>query len=168
MYVKHIHKFSYDFCNSILLQLDNCPKIYLFLDASGELNPNSKTIYRNQPSNTDGWDINALPQIEELKSILHNNIQNITEFEFEVLRLDSGKTSKEHMDSWDYTCIVLLNDTFDGGRLMVESIDSNLELGDVVYFAGVNKHYVSPILNGERFSLVCFMKTKIKSEKTFI
>jgi hypothetical protein len=167
MYVTHIHKFSYEFCNSILLQLDECPKIYLSLDDSVS-ESQTKTIYRNQPSNADAWDINLLPQIDELKALLHNSIPNITEFEFEVLRLDNTKTSKEHMDSWDYTAILLLNDKFDGGRLMVESVDSNLSLGDIVYFPGINKHYVSPIQNGERFTLVCFMKTKIKTEKTLI
>lgn len=168
MAIKHIHTFSHEFCNSILSQLDTCPKIYLMMDTTIIVNPQLNRVYKNQPSNADAWDINGLPQIEELKSILNNNIPNIIEFEFEVLRMDDTKTSKEHMDSWDYTSITLLNDEFDGGGLIVESMDSNLSLGDMVYFPGTDKHYVNSITNGERFSLVCFMKTKKKTKKTII
>ncbi len=168
MYVSNVHKFSTEFCNSILGKLNTCPKIYLLLDEQADITMKDGNIFKNQPSNADAWNVNHLPEVSEIQKLLSQKIPNVTEFECEVLRMDNTKLSKEHIDSWDYTSITLLNDSFDGGSLIVESIDSNLSIGDCVYFQSAYKHYVSPVFNGERFTLVCFMKTKTKDKVTLI
>lgn len=99
---------------------------------------------------------------------MNTHINNISEFHFCVQRLDVNKKSKSHTDSYDFTSVILLNDEFENGDLIIDNEHSNLKKGEFLIFNSNKMHYVEKITNGERYTLVGFINTKKKIEKTLL
>lgn len=70
-----------------------------------------------------------------------------------------------HSHVTPYSFIIFLNDDFEGGELIFNNITIKPKKGQMVYFSGEEKHYVKRVTNGHRYSLVCFLKSKLKFEK---
>jgi hypothetical protein len=165
--MKKIHKFQKDFCDKILNNLSSFEMGAMQFRRDPITNLDIKTI-PHQPSNADIWEVNELAIIDEVKNKISNEIPLIDHFECNVLRLDNSKKNEEHIDTTDYTAILLLNDKFNGGNLIVKKQNMELEIGDLCYFPSSYKHYVEPVIDGERYTLVLFVTLGSKVKKTLL
>ena len=164
-----IHTFPEDFCDGILKLLNNENKIIIQYKDDVVENDLNLSVQKNQPTDADGWNLN---ESTDVVSIILNKVdewvKNIDTYSFVVQRLDETKHSIPHVDFLDYTLVLLLNNTFDGGELIIENIPSQLKKGSLIIFEGKKMHYVSKITKGERFTLVGFLSIKKKIKKTLL
>lgn len=166
--MKKIHKFSEKFCDEIILSLKDCKKFILQYKNETIANDDKLNIVVNQPTNADGWYPNDFLYISEIESIIKTNIESVDTLEFVIQRLDVNKKSDPHRDSYNYTAVLLLNDTFEGGDLIIDNTKSNLKKGELIYFSARDEHYVEKLTSGERYTLVVFIKLKNKLNKSMI
>ena len=57
---------------------------------------------------------------------------------------------------------IFLNDDFKGGELIFDNITVRPQKGQLVYFTGDEVHNVNSVLEGDRYTLVSFLKSDIK------
>ena len=123
-------------------------------------------------------------------NIYHFNAVNITKkvdnFSFtkklfkEINNLnleDNGTLRIQHVDSTikaveiphthtlPYSFVVFLNDDFQGGELIFDNIKINPKKGQLIYFNGSEGHYVNPVIEGDRYTLISFLKKNINFHK---
>jgi hypothetical protein len=164
-----IHSFDIDFCKNII---ESLPTMKRFIAQYENEKVNIEfgvEIEKNQPTDAEGW--RPLPDdenIKYIKSILKNNIKNVKDAYCVIQRLDSNKKSTPHRDSYDYTGVILLNDNFSGGDLIVDGKNSDLKVGDFFVFPSQKLHYVQKINSGQRYTLITFIKKENKNNKTLI
>lgn len=166
--MKKIHKFSAEFCDEIISSLKYCKKGILQYKNENVRNNDNLEIMGNQPTNADAWYPNNILYMLEIENILKNNIESIDEFEFVIQKLDINKKSSPHRDSYNYTAVLLLNDTFEQGDLIIDNRKSNLKKGELIYFSSSDEHYVEKLSSGERYTLVVFINLKNKTKKSLI
>lgn len=166
--MKKIHKFSEEFCDEIISSLKYYKKFILQYKNETIINNNGLKIIENQPTNADAWYPNNSPYILEIENILKTNIESIDTLEFVIQKLDINKKSSPHKDSYNYTAVLLLNDTFEQGDLIIDNTKSNLKKGELIYFSARDEHYVEKLSSGERYTLVVFIKLKNKAKKSLI
>jgi hypothetical protein len=132
-------------------------------------NDDDLNIDINQPTNADAWRIDENKEIiNEIINVIVKHDENIGECIFVVQRLDNTKKSNPHKDSYNFTMVILLNDNFKDGELMIEDVPANLKKGEVLIFNSNRIHYVDKVTEGERYTLVGFLKVKEKNKKTLI
>jgi len=165
--MKKIHKFTKNFCEEVIDNLSTLEMGIMQYKNEPVENTDLKVML-NQPSSANIWEVNDLEIINEVKQIILKEIPNVDSFVCNVLRLDNTKKNEEHVDTSDYTVIVLLNDNFSGGNLIVKKQNMGLEIGDLFYFPSSYKHYVEPVLSGQRYTLVLFVSLNKKNKKTLI
>ena len=84
-----------------------------------------------------------------------------------------NKNDDYHLDKSDLTTITFLNDDFSGGEF--EYIDDNDEVDQIKPKKGLSilqnnllLHRVKNVIEGDRYTLVCFLKTETKNKKTLL
>jgi hypothetical protein len=109
---------------------------------------------------------NYIKESVKLNCILENVwINKITE--------DTNKKDEFHTDTSDFTMIMYLNDDFIGGEFeYIDKLGDSIKIKpkkDTIVFSN-NKllHRVLPVLNGVRYSLVCFYNFEKKLKKTIL
>jgi hypothetical protein len=164
-----VHTFSEEFCDEIIGLLDNKDKVIIHYEKSEIHNELDLPIQKNQPTDADGWDFNRNKDIiDKIINVITNYIGDIDEHPFVVQRLDKTKKSKPHYDYMDYTAVLLLNNNFKGGELIIEDVEASLKKGNLILFRSNRIHYVSKVTEGERYTLVGFIGLKKKIKKTFL
>lgn len=73
---------------------------------------------------------------------------------------------KPHRHTLPFSFVVFLNDEYGGGNLIFDNVIIKPKRGQLVYFCGSEGHYVSKVTNGDRYTLVSFLKKNIKFYKT--
>lgn len=86
---------------------------------------------------------------------------------------DTNKDDTFHSDSSDLTIVTYLNDEYSGGEFEYmnwyrEIIKIQAQKGLSLIMNNILPHRVSPVLDGTRYSLVCFFDLINKNEKTII
>jgi predicted 2-oxoglutarate/Fe(II)-dependent dioxygenase YbiX len=71
-----------------------------------------------------------------------------------------------HVEAW--TSIVFLNDDFEGGELIVDNCIIKPKKNQLILFTGNEPHMVTPIINGERFTLVSISEKKAILKKNML
>lgn len=66
-----------------------------------------------------------------------------------------------HTDKEPFTFIIFLNDNFSGGELIYENVVVTPKVGQLLYTSGDEPHYVKRVNEGDRYTLVCFLKENI-------
>ena len=164
-----IYTFSEEFCNKVIELLDDNDKIIIHYEKSEINNDLDLPIQKDQPTDADGWDFNKNTSIiDKIINVIGNYIENVEEYPFVVQRLDKTKKSKPHYDYNDYTAVLLLNNDFKGGELIIEDVEAGLKKGNLILFKSNKIHYVSKVTDGERYTLVGFIGLKKKTKKTFL
>jgi hypothetical protein len=86
---------------------------------------------------------------------------------------NTNKDDSFHTDSSDLTIVTYLNDEYIGGEF--EYLNWHRKIIKIKSHAGLSlimdnilPHRVSPVLSGDRFSLVCFFDLVTKNKKTLI
>lgn len=71
-----------------------------------------------------------------------------------------GESHNWHDDTiyYDITTITYLNDSYEGGRTIVENIEIEPEVGKYIEFNSSKMHMVTELISGERFVLLCWYK----------
>jgi len=69
---------------------------------------------------------------------------------------------KPHGHFLPYSFVIFLNDNFKGGELMFDNITIKPQKGQLVYFTGDEVHSVNSVLEGDRYTLVSFLKSDIR------
>lgn len=84
-----------------------------------------------------------------------------------------NKNDDFHIDKSDLTIITFLNDNFLGGEF--EYIDDNEVASQIKPKKGLSilqnnllLHRVKNVIEGDRYTLICFLKTEIKNKKTLL
>ena len=84
-----------------------------------------------------------------------------------------NKNDDYHLDKSNLTMITFLNDDFAGGEF--EYIDDNDVVGQIKPKKGLSilqnnllLHRVKNVIEGDRYTLVCFLETEIKNKKTLL
>jgi hypothetical protein len=75
-----------------------------------------------------------------------------------------GESHNWHDDTiyYDITTITYLNDSYEGGRTIVENIEIEPEVGKYIEFNSNKMHMVTELISGERFVLLCWYKNNIE------
>lgn len=75
-----------------------------------------------------------------------------------------GESHNWHDDTiyYDITTITYLNDSYEGGRTIVENIEIEPEVGKYIEFNSSKMHMVTELISGERFVLLCWYKNNIE------
>lgn len=169
MDTKIIHTFSEEFCDNIIKLLNDKDKVIIQYKNSVVENNLDLPIQKNQPTDADAWDFSKNADIiDVVLNKINDYIKNIDNYKFVVQKLDKTKISIPHTDYLDYTSVLLLNDEFDGGELIIENIPSNLKKGNLIIFDAQKMHHVTKIINNERYTLVGFIALKKKTNKTLL
>jgi hypothetical protein len=164
-----VYTFPEEFCNQIIESLNDKDIIIIQYKNSAIKNESNQRVESNQPTNADGWDFNKNKEVTgKIINVVNDYIENIEDYKFVVQRLDKTKKSSPHYDHTDYTVVLLLNDKFSGGELIIEDVESNLKKGNLILFKSNKLHHVSKLTEGERYTLVGFISQKKKNKKTLI
>lgn len=86
---------------------------------------------------------------------------------------ETNKDDTFHTDTSDLTIVTYLNDDYTGGEFEYinrsnKPIKIQTQLGLSLIMDSILMHRVSPVLSGNRYSLVCFFDMITKNEKTII
>jgi predicted 2-oxoglutarate/Fe(II)-dependent dioxygenase YbiX len=86
---------------------------------------------------------------------------------------ETNKDDTFHTDTSDLTIVTYLNDDYTGGEFEYinksnKPIKIETQLGLSLIMDSILMHRVSPVLSGNRYSLVCFFDMITKNEKTII
>lgn len=167
--MRKVHVFPRSFCNEIIEKLNENVRFVLQYEDETIINEDEVKVIQHQPTNADGWypkpDSDYMLEIME---VLKGNIDNIENTLTVIQRLDTEKKSKPHRDSYDFTTVLLLNDEFKGGDLIIEKESADLKIGELVIFDSREMHYVEKLTEGERYTLITFVNTIKKKEKSLI
>jgi hypothetical protein len=167
--MQKIHFFSDMFCDNVLNSLNDDNRYILHYKGDKIDNKNNLKIDINQPTDADAWCIDENKEIvDQIMDVILKHDENIGECTFVVQRLDNIKKSNPHKDRYNFTLVILLNDNFKDGELMIEDIPANLKKGEVLIFNSNRTHYVDKVTEGERYTLLGFLKVKEKNKKTII
>ena len=79
-----------------------------------------------------------------------------------VTKYNVGQSCRVHNDPTDITVIILLNDEFEGGELVVGKRKLRLRQGDAVVFSDRLLHSVFEIISGERYALSVWLNVQNK------
>jgi hypothetical protein len=167
--MQKIHIFTEEFCDKVIRSLNDDNKYLLQYKKDEINNEENLNVDSNQPTDADAWRIDKNKEIiDQVLEVVNKHNENIGECTFVVQRLDNTKRSSPHRDSYNFTLVLLLNDDFKDGQLMIEEIPANLKKGEVLIFNSNSIHYVDKVTEGERYTLVGFLKVKEKNKKTLI
>lgn len=85
-----------------------------------------------------------------------------------IQHVDSAIKAVEiaHTHTLPYSFVAFLNDDFSGGELIFDNIKINPKKGQLIYFNGNEGHYVQRVIDGDRYTLICFIKNNINFYKT--
>lgn len=85
-----------------------------------------------------------------------------------IQHVDSSINAVEipHTHTLPFSFVVFLNDDYEGGDLVFDNITIKPKKGQLIYFHGTEGHYVSSVMGGDRYTLVCFLKCGIDFHKT--
>lgn len=85
-----------------------------------------------------------------------------------IHRTDRDSIWSEHSDdaggrNIEYGVIIYLNDNFDGGELVYPNSNISIkpETGMLVYHKGNERHFVSKVRSGKRYTLTSFIRSPI-------
>ena len=119
---------------------------------------------------------------DRLKEVLKekvkiNGFDTTNLYLFQFTEYDKGGHFDWHVDSTKeilsdryYSCIILLNEDYEGGELEIkenyETITIQKNAGDLILFPSAYLHRVSPVLEGKRYTLVNWVIIDINKPKT--
>lgn len=80
----------------------------------------------------------------------------------EIVFWQEGEEHDEHVDTpfYDTTCIINLNDSFEGGRTSVQYNEVEPKTGQLIYFNASIPHSVSELTKGERYVILVWYNNK--------
>lgn len=148
-----------------ILNSNECNEFINFYNnnVNNKIDVNSDNIYHFDYVNL----INNLGDFNFFKRInLTNNI--VDRIRVQHIDKETNILEKFHCDYQAYSFIVFLNDDFEGGELIYRNLNITPIKGQLIYHDGITEHYVKKIKNGNRFTLVCFLKKYIDFNKNII
>lgn len=77
-----------------------------------------------------------------------------------VTKYDAGQLCKAHTDPADITVIVLLNNSFTDGELVIGKRKIKLDVGDAVVFSDRLMHSVTEVTTGTRYAVSVWLNIK--------
>lgn len=125
----------------------------------------------------DKNDIEIKPIIDKVTNIIKETINksrvDILGLWINKVNSDSNKNDDFHKDSSDLTFLLYLNENFDGGEFeYINGENQKIKIKPKINLSIISNdklyHRVSPVINGERFSLVMFFGVGKKKENTLI
>jgi hypothetical protein len=141
-----------------------------------ETNPHNKRLGKNDygtkfvGSKTFFCDIRNKQLVDIVKKYI--NINETTEYisNIHYINYKIGEEAKEHVDTGSSirTYIILLNDSFTGGKFYLDNIHIPLKLSEIIEFDADLPHKVTPITYGNREVLVIWVLPSQKSKKTLV
>lgn len=141
-----------------------------------ETNPYNKRIDKNHystelvKSETFFCDTRNKELVDVVKKYI--NINEITEYiaNIHYINYKIGEEAKEHVDTGSSirTYIMLLNDSFEGGKFYLDNTHINLKLGEIIEFDANLLHKVTPIISGNREVIAIWVLPSQKNKKTII
>lgn len=75
-------------------------------------------------------------------------------------------TTIPHTHTTPFNFIIFLNSNYEGGNLFIGGEYIKPETGTMIYFTGDEEHYPTPVPNGERYVIACFLMKDIFENKT--
>ena len=82
--------------------------------------------------------------------------------------IDVKPLPNPHTHATPYNFIIFLNDDFEGGNLVFETGEIfKPEVGTMILFEQ-ELHYPTPVTNGERWVIACFLNRWINTEKKLL
>lgn len=99
---------------------------------------------------------------------MNTTLPKFSKFDFEIFRVQMvdesiNQVENFHVDEAPFSCVVFLNNDFDGGELIFSDKNSNPKIsytpkmGDMLYFTGDEPHKVNNCI-GKRYTIVGFIK----------
>ncbi len=151
---------------NILFSEEECLKIFNYIDTNITNWEMSDRKYNSQPikySLDNEWLFNRLKSfVEENTNIKIKKIKETIHFH----KFVKGDWFDKHNDVREdrvYAVGVLLNDNFDGGNFKLYNPNEqtlNKTIGNTYLFDVKIEHEITPILSGERYSLLWFLQNK--------
>lgn len=167
--MKRVHTFSKTFCDGLIASINDKDRIILQYGYENVNNEENYRVVSQQPINSDVWKIDYENEyIIEVLKILNEQIENLYKHRTYIQRFNSEKKCKPHRDTSNYTSILLLNDEFIGGDLIINNNNSNLKLGELIIFDSNEIHYIDKVIDGQRYTLVSFINVRDKKQKSLI
>jgi hypothetical protein len=162
--VKSIYQFDDDFCNGLISIVDESQCYSLEL-----CRPVDPTIERVQNTNALQFEIPSnLPQNLILNNIIETEIDNVVGIRSVIEIADKTKRYMPYSYQNPYVFIVVLNNTFSGGRASIDSNLVSLNKGELICIYPNEIFNVEAITNGKRYSLISYVDVKIKKNKSVI
>ncbi len=95
--------------------------------------------------------------------LFNNKLKVINPVKFRIQSvnpsIDINDKPHRHAEAW--TSIVFLNDDFEGGELVIDNSIIHPKKNQLVLFTGNEPHMVTPMVSGERFTLVSISEKKV-------
>jgi predicted 2-oxoglutarate/Fe(II)-dependent dioxygenase YbiX len=85
---------------------------------------------------------------------------NPVKFRIQSVNANIDINDKMHIHAESWTSIVFLNDDFEGGELIIDNCILKPKKNQLILFTGNEPHMVTPIVSGERFTLVSISEKK--------
>jgi trehalose utilization protein len=74
-----------------------------------------------------------------------------------------------HTHPTPYNFVIFLNEGFEGGNLVFETGEVfKPKVGTMIFFEGGDGHYPTPVIEGERWVIACFLNSWINLKKEFL
>jgi len=114
--------------------------------------------------------IDIINNLENFNIFSKNNIGKEKIDRIRIQHVDNSISMVEnpHTHKTPFSFIIFLNDNFMGGELVFDNVKIKPSIGQMVYFSGFESHYVENIVEGDRYTLVCFLKTQLTIQKQII
>lgn len=98
-----------------------------------------------------------------LEKFLPNDLSYVSDRMY-VTKYDTEQKCTPHIDPADITAIILLNNNFDGGELIINKKKVPLEMGDAIIFSDKLVHSVNKITNGTRYALSIWLNIQTNNK----
>ena len=152
-----------------LLSVEQCSNILESLPIQEEIK-----LLSGEISTIDQWHKNkitdqrcSLNVDKDLLSILEQNLPNNLTYisdRMYVTKYDVGQECTSHTDPSDITAIILLNNDFHGGDLIINKRKVTLKMGDAIIFSDRLVHSVNKITNGTRYALSIWLNIQTNNK----
>lgn len=129
---------------------------------------NQNKIVKNENDNV--YHFNAIDILNDINGFLFTKRffkkSNIDRLRIQHLDNTINFVESPHGHYLPFSLVIFLNDGFNGGELVFDNITIIPKKGQIVYFTGDELHYVKPVLNGDRYTLVSFLTSDLGISKT--
>jgi hypothetical protein len=162
--MKYVYQFDNSFCDRLVSIVDK-NQCYSAEICRAE-NPDVEHL---EPTNALEFEINPM---RDESIIIDNVIKNIVNFvsstKSVIQILDNTKKYIPYKYKNPYVFMVVLNDTFEGGRVSIDNILVSLKKGEVICIYPNESFNVEPVIAGERYCLVVLVDVENKKDKSIL